>query len=140
MTGAYILVLRLDKSSKIKIGKLGKIRFEKGYYAYAGSAMGRGEALKNRIRRHQKLAKEKKGKLFWHIDYFLANPDVKITKVLIFKSDKKIECQISQRISKLAKKTIKAFGSSDCRCQGHFHYLGNRCGLKFANTEGIAVY
>ena len=135
MRGSYILIVYLEGSSRIEIGRLAEIDFEKGYYAYVGSAMGRGDALENRIKRYRRLAREKKGNLFWHIDYFLVHPGVKIEKVLTLESDRKIECRVSQRLSRLAKKTVKDFGSSDCKCRGHFHYLGkDRSGVNFASA------
>jgi len=40
--GTYILILTLNKSRKIYIGRLGEFTFEYGYYAYVGSALGPG--------------------------------------------------------------------------------------------------
>ena len=130
MRGTYILVTYLEKNLKIKIGKLGIIDFIKGYYCYVGSAFGKTINLENRIKRHKKLNKEKKGNLKWHIDYFLVNPNVSIKKVITF--NKKIECKISRILEKESNKTIADFGCSDCKCNSHFHYFKNLRFLKRA--------
>ncbi|MCD4722450.1 MAG: DUF123 domain-containing protein [Desulfobacula sp.] len=49
--GTYIIVMYLDKSKRIQIGKLGQFKFKKGHYAYVGSAFGPG-GLKSRIKHH----------------------------------------------------------------------------------------
>jgi len=123
MKGAYILVSHLKKNSKIKIGKLGSIVFQKGYYCYVGSADGRSVNIENRTARHERIASEKRGNLKWHIDYFLVNPNVSL--VDIEKIDKGDECRISKILEKSARKTITGFGSSDCKngCRGHLHYF-----------------
>lgn len=112
MKGAYCLILHLPKISQIKIGGLGLIKFKKGYYAYIGSAM---SSLESRIRRH--LSRRKR--VFWHIDFLLRKAEIK--EILVFESDRKIECEISERLSKKFE-SIKNFGSSDCRCKSHLFY------------------
>jgi len=130
MRGTYILVTYLGKDLKIKIGKLGIIDFLKGYHCYVGSAFGKIVNLQNRIRRHKKLNKEKKGNLKWHIDYFLVSPNVSIKKIITF--NKKIECKISKELEKNSNKTIFGFGSSDCKCNSHLHYFKNLRSLRKA--------
>ncbi len=125
MRGSYILVLKLKKKSKIKIGKLGLIDFQKGYYCYVGSALGKNINLENRLERHFRRNKKKK----WHIDYLLSNPLVSIDGAIVIQSKKKIECFISQYIEKNADKTIKNFGSSDCKCKGHLHFFKRKASL-----------
>lgn len=124
MKGAYVLILKLMKNSKIKIGKLGIMNFKKGYYCYVGSALGKSINLENRVRRHKKLIRNKIGKAKWHIDYFLKNLNVLLEGVILFPG--KNECEISKFFEEHADKTISKFGSTDCRkCEGHFHYFKN---------------
>jgi hypothetical protein len=40
--GTYVLLLRSIEHRSIQIGRLGVLHLEPGYYAYAGSALGRG--------------------------------------------------------------------------------------------------
>lgn len=117
MKGCYCLIVELNEDSEIQIGKkLGKIKFKKGYYVYVGSAM---NSLESRISRH--LSEDKK--MHWHIDYLLKQAE--ITDVIYNESTKKIECDLSQFLSR---KTdgIKCFGCSDCECESHLYYFKNR--------------
>ena len=118
MKGCYCLIINLDKTCKIEIGKLGKVNFNKGYYVYVGSAM---NSLKARIKRHISDGK----KLHWHIDYFLKNKNSKITDIIYNVSDEKIECKLSEEIS-IKSEGITGFGCSDCKCESHLYYFKNR--------------
>jgi Uri superfamily endonuclease len=114
--GTYILLASLDKTQKIKPGKLPKADYEKGIYLYVGRAK---TGLKARIERHLRDDK----KLFWHIDYLLQR--AKIEAVWI-RRDYFAECATADNIQDLsppAPKTIHGFGSSDCRCTGHLFYF-----------------
>ena len=116
MKGCYCLIINLNKTCEIEIGKLGKIEFKKGHYVYVGSAM---NSLESRIKRH--LSDEKK--LHWHIDYMLKKS--KVYDVIYCESTKKIECALSQHISTHSD-GINNFGCSDCQCESHLYYFKNR--------------
>ena len=126
MKGAYVLIINLKKDSTIQVGKLGKINFKKGIYAYVGSGMNN---LEKRIERHFRLAKNKKGNVRWHIDYLLVNPDVRVVDVIPIESDRKIECEISQLLEKKALRTIPGFGSTDCKkgCKAGKNFSAEVC-------------
>ncbi len=111
MKGVYILIIKISKNLQEKIGSLGKINFEKGIYAYVGSAQ---NSLEKRIARH--ISKNKKK--FWHIDYLLGIKSAKILKVFYKKAAKSEECKIAKRLSK-TESLIKNFGCSDCNCKSH---------------------
>lgn len=126
MKGAYVLVTKLKNDSRMKIGKLGLVDFVKGYYCYVGSARGKSVNIENRTTRYKRLASKKTGKTKWHIDYFLVNPNTSI--IDIRKLEDSRECKISKFLEKSANKTIRGFGSSDCKagCIGHLHYFKNK--------------
>jgi len=126
MKGTYVLITKLKEDSRIRIGKLGVINFPKGYYCYVGSALGKSINLENRIGRHKKLNKKKKGRLKWHIDYFLVNPNTSIFNIITINSDERRECDISRKLERFADKSINGFGCSDCNCKSHFHYFENK--------------
>jgi len=63
--GTYILVLRCSTSRTIRIGRLGKLPLQPGWYLYAGSAFGPG-GLRARVGHHARRAARPR----WHIDYF----------------------------------------------------------------------
>ena len=122
--GVYTLLLFLAKETTLNIGKLGKQRFPSGYYSYTGSALGKGATnLKHRIVRH--LRKEKR--MFWHIDYLLADKNVSVEAVIVVETDKKMECNLNSYLKKIkgAKVPVNGFGASDCKkkCGSHLLYF-----------------
>jgi len=114
MRGSYILLIRVPEKAEIRVGSLGLLEFQLGFYAYVGSAM---NSIEARTRRH--LRKEKKK--FWHIDYLLEGAEV--VDVIVLESNKKKECKISENLTSRFQ-PVRNFGSSDCRCDGHLFYLG----------------
>ncbi|MEM2994991.1 MAG: GIY-YIG nuclease family protein [Candidatus Bathyarchaeia archaeon] len=94
---------------------MGKINFERGVYAYVGSAQ---KGLDKRVNRHLRRVKRK----FWHIDYLLENEAVKVLKIFSKKAGKALECEIAEKISQRGI-AIKGFGSSDCKCISHLFRL-----------------
>jgi Uri superfamily endonuclease len=118
-----VLISYLRADSTMIIGKLGTIDFKKGYYCYVGSANGKSISVESRTARHKRLASEKKGNIKWHIDYFLTSPNVSVKAVKKVEDGK--ECKVSKILEGIADKTIKGFGSSDCKegCIGHMHYF-----------------
>ncbi|MBP3791220.1 MAG: GIY-YIG nuclease family protein [Methanobrevibacter sp.] len=117
MKGCYCLIIKLDHTCEIKIGKrLGKLKFEDGHYVYVGSAL---NSLTARLNRH--ISNEKK--MHWHVDYLLKKSE--ITDIIYNESTKKIECNLSQYLSQNSK-GVKNFGCSDCDCESHLYYFKNR--------------
>lgn len=122
--GVYSLLLFLSKEVMLPIGKLGTHKFPCGYYIYTGSALGRGAAgLKYRITRHLKKGK----RLFWHIDYLLANQSISVEAIIAVETNEKLECIVNSylRSNFGAKVLVNGFGSSDCRnnCGSHLLYF-----------------
>jgi len=112
MKGVYVLVISINKDISVNIGALGNVHFERGLYAYVGSAQ---NSLEKRVERHHR----KKGKRrFWHIDYLLANDAVRIVKVLCKEAARSEECEIAEKTS-MKGTSVTGFGSSDCRCESH---------------------
>ena len=111
MNGVYILLISVTENISVRIGALGEVSFEKGLYAYIGSAQ---NSLENRVERHLRRVKKK----FWHIDYLLGVNQTEIIEVFYKKAGRLEECKIAERLSKVAI-PIQGFGSSDCKCKGH---------------------
>lgn len=111
----YCLLIKLKDNETIKIGKIGEIDFQEGYYVYIGSAL---NSLEGRIKRHLKEEK----KLFWHVDYLLASSNSKIEEVIFEKSGEKWECEIAREIA-TSGLLINQFGCSDCKCNSHLFYF-----------------
>lgn len=127
MKGVYLLLINLKKNSRIKIGRLGRITFSKGFYVYVGSAL---NSLQARVARH--LSSEKK--LKWHIDYLLASPNAEVETVITRQTEKRIECKVNEIIQKFGK-PVERFGSSDCKCKSHLTYFKNLDDVKKAFEE-----
>jgi len=127
MKGIYTLIILVNTKSQLKVRKLGYFNFKTGYYAYTGSALGNGAAsLKRRVARHLKKGKPK----HWHIDFLLANKNVKVTAVIAAESSVNRECQINNLIKNIQGATVPivGFGATDCKQNGKSHliYLGEK--------------
>lgn len=114
--GVYVLVLRSEKAKSIRVGRLGTMNTEQGYYAYIGSAFGAG-GLKSRLGRHLKTAK----KCRWHIDYIRRHMSA---AAVWFTTDAVTEHEIAGQMIKMGGAVhMPGFGSSDCRCCSHLFYF-----------------
>ncbi len=120
MKGVYVLKLQIDKDTVIRVGKLGNIRFKKGYYAYIGSALGTGGF--KRVTRHFNVASGKNMTRKWHIDYLL--PHSKSVNALLISTEESIECSVAKAIGEFCV-GIPWFGCSDCSCPSHLFFMGN---------------
>jgi len=129
MKGTYLIAIYVLENSVINIGALGEIEFIKGNYLYIGSAMGNkgSTTLENRVKRHVSDSKDKK--IFWHIDYLLANINCIITRLYLIPSLKRLECNIANEVSQFSDRFIRNFGSSDCECPSHLYYFQNHIDL-----------
>ncbi|CAJ37285.1 GIY-YIG nuclease family protein [Methanocella arvoryzae] len=112
--GTYTLIMQLKEGRKLRVGALGEIYFEEGFYAYTGSALGSGGF--SRIKRHLDVAAGKNSTRKWHIDYLLPHSDVLQTVTSV-----RPECSVAAGIDAVLPR-IAGFGCSDCRCQSHLHY------------------
>lgn len=110
--GSYLLHLYLSGERAITVGRLGTIKFSRGYYYYAGSAMG---GLKSRLLRHIRQEKN----IHWHIDYLLKYAEIEC--ISVFETGEKLECTVAGLLA-ANYPVIRKFGSSDCTCPGHLLY------------------
>ncbi len=112
--GSYVLIMRLPDPVGIDVGHLGRCEFDRGWYAYAGSARGPG-GLAARIDRHRRTTKP----LHWHVDYLRAYA----TAVAVWYTvgERRRECRWARALSELPGARLPAprFGASDCRCRAH---------------------
>jgi sugar fermentation stimulation protein A len=108
--GCYIVVLRLPRDRRITVGGLGELKFRRGYYLYAGSAM---KNLTQRLARHKRLIKNH----HWHIDCLREHAEY-IAGIPI-RTSADIECEIAGALSGIAEWQVLGFGSSDCGCPTH---------------------
>jgi len=109
----YILIISIDDDSIVKVGSLGKIRFQRGYYIYIGSG---GRSLFKRVSRHFKKYKVER----WHIDY-LTNIYRPIEAYRLLNC--RDEYEASEYLLKEGLKYIPRFGSTDKRSKSHLFYI-----------------
>ncbi len=115
-SGAYILIVKLEKEVKLLVGRLGEFKFQPGFYVYVGSGMAN---LRQRIARHFSANK----KLHWHIDYLLASENSTVTQAYFVESASDLECEFASELSKLCDRAMERFGCSDCGCNSHLFYF-----------------
>ena len=115
VNGIYVLVVSVSKDINVNVRALGGVNFEKGLYAYVGSAQNN---LEKRIERYLRKIKQE----FWHIDYLLDYANVEVLKVFYKKAGKSEECKVANKIGERCVST-KGFGSSDCKCRSHLFKL-----------------
>jgi len=120
-----MLIIENHEDTEVKIGKMGSIMFKKGFYAYVGSAL---SGLERRIGRHlREVGKNKR--VHWHIDYFLANPAVKVREVVCAETEERKECEIAANMS-MRLESIARFGCTDCSCNSHLFFSTSVTALK----------
>ena len=129
MKGIYILIVSVDRDINVNVGALGSLKFEKGMYAYVGSAQ---NYLEKRVKRH--LGREKKK--FWHIDYLLDNPRAKVHRVFHKNAGRPEECRTTEELDKKGI-PIPGFGSSDCKCESHLFKIADYEFLRKQMSEMI---
>ena len=135
MKGAYILLFKITKDFSRAIGSLGPVHFEKGNYAYVGSAQ---SSLFPRLERHY----ARKKRLHWHVDY-LTTSRYSIMKetVTAFTDKKSTECLLSAKLSELPfSKDIPHFGSSDCKCNCKSHLFKLNTSWKRLISSILSIY
>ena len=116
-SGIYCLWICLQRSARIRVGRLGRFLFPPGYYAYVGSAQ---RGLRARIARHCR----RKKRLHWHVDFLLTR--ARIMRVIVLRGARLDECRLAAGLGKQqgAKCLIPRFGASDCRCATHLWLFG----------------
>ena len=118
MEGTYTLLVELDRPATVEVGALGEHAFDRGWYAYTGSAFGPGGFA--RVERHRELAAGERDARHWHVDHLLGHPDAAVREV-VRSPDADVECAVARR---LPEGPVPGFGASDCDCPSHLSVLG----------------
>ncbi len=113
--GSYLLVLKNAVHREIQVGKLGRVRFEEGYYVYVGSGM---NGVDERVARH----KSRRKRHHWHIDRITPAP-MRITRVYIIRRNLRLEDDLAGRMERIAPRAVGGFGSSDSKKSSHLFYF-----------------
>lgn len=116
-TGTYVLLFQAMVPAGVKVGKLGTVKLEPGFYVYVGSAFGPG-GLKARVGRHLK----KRKKLKWHIDYLRKH--LEVIDICFSVKKQKLECRWAAKFAAMGGESLlKGLGASDCQCPTHFWFF-----------------
>ncbi len=117
--GVYVLILHLPRPYRLRVGKLGPIYFEPGYYAYVGSGRGSG-GVGARIKRHF----EGSGRMWWHIDYLrrIASP-----LAAVYHCGGLDEASVVDKLSRELEPYARGFGSSDTGRWSHLFKCESNC-------------
>lgn len=110
--GAYVLLVRLDRTVALDIKTFAGATLPAGRYAYCGNAYGPG-GIRARVARHLKRDKA----LRWHVDHLTTAG--RIEQVAVCPGGR--ECDLVQEIlTGGGCAVVPGFGSSDCRrCSAH---------------------
>jgi len=111
--GCYVAVFHLAAPHTIRIAKLGRFRFPKGFYLYVGSAQG---GLEARLRRHGRRRKTPR----WHVDYLSSH--ARMIAAAQIDGPKERECDMASKLAETLERPVPGFGSSDCDCMTHLFY------------------
>jgi Uri superfamily endonuclease len=116
--GTFALILSCGTNARIRIGRLGTMQLQCGYYVYLGSALGPG-GLRARIGHHQKLSTRP----HWHIDYLRVH--TRFRSVWLSYDGKRHEHEWACAMQKVKGATIpfRGFGASDCSCPSHLYFF-----------------
>lgn len=112
--GSYLLLLENQNDITLSVGKLGEIRFERGYI-YVGSAM---NSLDTRLKRHQCKQKTR----FWHIDY-LASTAMPVRKGCIRFAARRSRSRHGRCAGTYLRQQHPGFGASDSAARSHLFYF-----------------
>nr|AAZ32481.1 hypothetical protein [uncultured euryarchaeote Alv-FOS1] len=107
-SGIYALLIRCDGVT-IRVGALGELQFDRGYYVYIGSAQ---RNMQKRIARHMRSDK----KIKWHIDYLLQH--ARVVDVHTVSAPKNCEEFVAIELGKKYR-YVPGFGASDSHAKSH---------------------
>jgi sugar fermentation stimulation protein A len=114
--GVYLFALELERKRTLKIGSLGNVTFEKGWYVYAGSARA---GLSRRLARHGRRIGGKA--MRWHVDFLRA--EARAVRAFPIRTHHALECTLAMDVGAISADAVPSFGSSDCSCPSHLFWF-----------------
>ncbi|GAA0200751.1 DUF123 domain-containing protein [Haladaptatus pallidirubidus] len=128
MKGTYTLLVELETATKIEFGAKGTRGLDLGWYAYTGSAFGRGGF--SRVARHARVAARENDARHWHIDYLLGSPESRLDDD-VRTAGEDVECEVVRNLDGEVS-PISGIGASDCNCGTHLHFASEKTTLESA--------
>jgi Uri superfamily endonuclease len=116
--GTYALLLSSAADAVIRVGRLGELRLQQGFYVYVGSACGTG-GVRARLAHHMRPAEHP----HWHIDYLRRHTT--LNEVWFCYDRKSRERGWAKCFAEMkgASVPMAGFGSSDCDCETHLFFF-----------------
>jgi len=116
--GTYALVLSSATGARIRVGRLGTMRLQRGFYLYVGSAFGPG-GVRARVNHHLHASPRP----HWHIDYL--RPRATVEEAWVCHARKRREHSWARLLSSMPGVSVpmRGFGSSDCGCETHLFFF-----------------
>jgi Uri superfamily endonuclease len=113
-SGIYVVVLRSSSTRRVRVGALGTLALELGFYAYVGSAHGPG-GLAARVEHHRRRARSPR----WHVDYLRRH--TAFHEVWFAQEPREREHAWATALKRIphASVPMPGFGCSDCECRSH---------------------
>ena len=112
--GTYILVGHTNRPMDIAVGRLGQLKGAPGFYAYVGSAFGKG-GIKSRIRHHLRPV----ARPHWHFDYLHDHLTVTQIWFCLDSCSREHDWARILRLLPGSRVPLAGFGASDCTCVSH---------------------
>ena len=114
----YVVLTYVPRRTTVPVGALGPVVFERGWYAYVGSAA---RARVARVARHLATGKP----LRWHADFLFAAFPARRAWLVDGAAG---ECELAGALAALpgAARSPRRFGAGDCRCAGHLVRFSGR--------------
>lgn len=112
--GTYILILEASARRRIRIGALGMLELNPGFYAYVGSARGSG-GLAARLAHHRRRTRSP----HWHVDYLRCHTVFR--EVWLAQGAAELEHGWAGVLGSIRTASIPLarFGATDCGCRSH---------------------
>jgi len=132
--GTYILILGALIKGRVRVGALGTLKLEPGFYAYVGSARGPG-GLAARLAHHYRRTRSP----HWHIDYLRRHTmlhEIWIARDVAEREHGWAEVLESDPLAMLP---LPRFGASDCRCRSHLFRFSHRPSVSAFRRRLIAL-
>jgi Uri superfamily endonuclease len=119
--GSYVLILQSFRRRCVKIGRLGDLAQQPGFYLYIGSALGPG-GVAARVAHHQRLTKKPR----WHLDHL--RPGVEPVEVWYCCDTRPREQLWTHVINTLSGATVPlaGFGASDTPDVSHLFFFASQ--------------
>ncbi|MGB5065171.1 MAG: GIY-YIG nuclease family protein [Candidatus Competibacter sp.] len=119
--GTYALLLRIDVTGEIAVGRRHRLRLEPGWAVYVGSAFGSGGTVA-RLAHHRQPAIRP----HWHIDYLRSCTILRAVWISHDPIHRECLWAAVLREDLGGAPPPFRFGASDCRCAAHFHQFPER--------------